>query len=325
MYDTPEMYGLGPNNKKYHDFCSDASATLLKKAFGKAGYRTHIIRGIDGLISEIKSENFDCDLIYNTTEGVNSRNREGLTPALLEILNIPFIGTDAYGLSLSLDKGKSKILSQEIGIATPQFLLCNENGESMVGKSDIEELGLPIIIKPNYEGNSSGIKVARTYDRAKIFLKQTLEEYSSEVLCEEFVRGMEITVPIIGSGKNAKVIGITGIDKQIDRRESGEFWLTSDDKMFGNSKEVPIELKPEVEKKIKGWSLAIFRLIGCRDFGRVDFRLDEMGTPFFLEINPVPSLAEDGAFGVSKEVYGSYHRNLSEIVKSALERYPHLE
>lgn len=325
MYDTPEMYGLTPDNLRHRDFCSEYSAERLRTQFEKAGYDVTMIGNMDSLFTKIRNNSLDVDIIYNTVEGLNTRNREGTVPAFLEWYGIPFMGTDSYGLSTSLDKGRTKMIASNLGIPTPDYVMYDTDRNICGGNvGSFDSLHYPIIIKPNYEGNSTGVIKIDNPSAARYYIDDRLSFFRQDILCEEFIFGYELTVAIIGTGKNSRVVSMAFTDKQI---KSGDltYWQTSDEKVYGDYKDVEANLDDDVRERIEDYSLKIYKALGCRDFGRVDFRLDANGNPFFLEINPIPSLAENGAFGLAaSNLCLEYHELLDLMIRQTSERYPYL-
>ena len=313
------MYDL-EGDGRYYDFSSHASIMALSESFKRAGYEVHMIGNLEGLLKELKNSVFDSDIIFNTVEGVASRNREGITPSFFEAFQIPYIGTDAYGLSTSLDKTRMKVIAQNLGIATPKYVTFNTHREIIFGQKTERDLNFPIIIKPNFEGNSSGIRVVNSHAEFEEYVEYVINQYGTEVLCEEFIRGMDLTVALVGTGKDAKVISVTAVGKQAISKNP-EYWLTTNEKLYGDYRRVPVDISEDIQKLIENWSLLIYRSIGCRDYGRIDFRLGSDGIPYFIEINPIPGLSRFGAFGVTGDKEICYYDILSDIVKSAMKRY----
>mgnify|MGYP002681427270 FL=1 len=173
-YDTPEMYGLKSNRINF-DFAEETSINEIKRSFSRLGYEVDLVGNLDNILKLIKSNSFNYDLIYNTVEGIKSRNREGLVPAILEAYNVPYIGTDSFGLSLTLDKRLCKVLAKEIGVLTPNYYYVKTTDSYDEIKNGLKELHMPIIIKPNFEGNSSGICVKDNIDDAIISIKKSLK------------------------------------------------------------------------------------------------------------------------------------------------------
>ena len=318
-YDFKDHYGFDPNNMDYTDFSTISTVNDIVSAFDMLDFDVELIGPIFELIKKIESGQMDCDLIFNITEGINSRNREGLLPALLEIYKIPFSGSDAYPLSLTLNKTHTKLIAEHLKIPTPKFAVFSSIDDTI----SAEQLEYPLVIKPNLEGGSMGVEKVNDVAELREKVALLLEKYHSEVLCEEYISGTEITVPIIGNGVDARVLGVAAA-KYTDGRNIELF--TSGLKYFGDIEyTTDFDCSKEALEKLEEYSLELFKFIGLNDYSRIDFRLSEDEIPYFLEINPLPALDKEDAFdicGISKGL--KYHETINLIITEAIKRN-HLE
>ncbi len=316
-YDTSDMYNLGNDSKLHFDFAELSAINVLKREFESLGHKVELLGNAEHVLHQIKSGLFSCDLVYNTVEGVQSRNREGLLPSLLEIRGIPYIGTDSFGLSLTLDKRLTKILARHLGILTPDFYVVTTGELKQNVHQNIKKLRCPLILKPNFEGNSSGIVVCKTHKEACTEAICLLEKYNSPILCEEFILGKEITVPLIGNDPENMMFGITTVDIQ----KNDHFWLDVDTKMFGDYHNILLELPPQIVNQYKDICVSLFQAIGCYDFARFDFRMSSDNQIYFIEINPLPALFQGGSFDIVGQQYNyTFAQTLEKIVSEACKR-----
>lgn len=314
-YDTAEMYDIN-ENKLYYDFAEQASINKLHILLNKLGYDAKLIGNTDNILKLIKNNKFDYQLIYNTVEGIGSRNREGLLPAILEAYKIPYIGTDSFGLSLTLNKTLTKILAEKLGITTPKYFCVTKKTTEDQLRKQLKILNLPIIIKPNFEGNSSGICVKENYDEAFKYIKELSIKYCTSILCEEFIIGQEITVPMIGNSEDDLLSAVTTVDIQ----RNGYFWLDVNCKVFGDYKNILVK-SDDLNKTLSSICKKLFFAVGCKDFARFDFRIDNDNNIYFIEINPLPALFEGGSFDILGQSLGlSYEKTLDLIIKTAQKR-----
>jgi D-alanine-D-alanine ligase len=317
-YDTKEDYE-NVDYSKYCDFASLTSISFLKKQFEQAGFEVQLIGSYKKLSELIKIDKLNVDLIYNTAEGISSRNREGLIPALLEANKIPYIGSDSYALSLTLNKYHTKLLAQNNHIPTPvaELFYRYDTKENIALK--LQKLHTPVIVKPNYEGSSMGLFYAETVDDAFNYIKQDLEIYNQEILCEEYIDGMEITVPVIGNNEYAKALGCIEFYRSDGRPI---FLFESDDKHYRDIRCREAVIPNEIATRLKEYSVLLHRFIGCKDINRVDFRLTSDNHIYFLEMNPLPALDPDGSFVCAARLQGmDFPKILKQIVQYAKERY----
>lgn len=310
IYDDQEDYFV-TDKIEYADFCLKEEADLIIRSLEKLGHVVKVIKGKELLKKEICNIS-EMDIVFNKTEGFKSRNREGLVPAVMEMFEIPFVGTDAYGFSLSLNKYHTKLIAKDKGILTPRFLLIESEDDCQ----NICNIKFPIIIKPNNEGSSMGCQVFRKLsNEVYIAIKRLLDKFKQPVIVEEYIEGIDISVPIIGTGDRAKCIGIvefSNSDGSYPEIASTEF------KYIDDYKTKILFRDREILDKIGKAALNIYRALGCKDYGRVDFRLSD-GSPFFLEINPLPTLCKNGAFDICANNLGMDMVDIiDKIIKSAL-------
>ena len=312
-YDTPEMYDL-KTDRIYYDFAEQASIDELERIVKESGYEVALVGNAKNIMDLIKQGKFEYDLIYNTVEGLGTRNREGLVPAILEANNIPFIGTDAFGVSLTLDKRLTKVLAQDIGILTPKYYYANTNDTKSTIFEALKKLHMPVIIKPNYEGNSSGISVKENIYDATNTILQLVKKYNTGILCEEFINGKEVTVAMIGNSIDTIIAATT-----VDIQSKDDFWLDINCKIFGDYKNILLE-DEHTNNELYAICKKLFHAIGCRDFARFDFRVSA-DKIFFIEANPLPALFKGGAFDILGQKHNlKYEEMIQLIINTARKR-----
>ena len=260
------------------------------------------------------------DVAVNIAEGGRGRNREGEAPALLEMMGKPFIGSDALTLSLSLDKAWTKDLARAAGVRTPDYAVYSPNQK-------FENLLLPgpfpLFVKPRYEGSAKGLTAQN-----KVFSTEALKEqldhlsraYQQDVLVESFVEGSEYTVAVVG---HDPVVTLPVIQRAIEP-QSGIGLHVLDRKGLpptDGTYKLPGDLSPELESRLGAAALSVFQKLECKDFARLDFRVDEEGNEWFLEINPLPTFAPDGTFAIMAELRGqTYPEFLAGVLRNAISR-----
>lgn len=316
-YDTKEDHE-DIDYSKYCDFTLQTSISFLKKQFIKAGYETILIGSCAKLKELIASDSLNVDYIYNTAEGVSSRNREAIVPALLETYGIPYIGSDAYALSVALNKYHTKLLAKQIGIPTPKFEIIYLYDSKIEILNKLNNLHFPIIVKPNYEGSSMGLFLINSVEEAVCKIEQDQIDYRQEVLCEEYIDGMEITVPIIGSAEKASALGIVEFYRS-NEQPIGIF--RSEDKHYTDVQCREANIPIETAQQIKEYSEKMHRFLGCKDINRIDYRVTNDNKMFLLEVNPLPALDPNGSFVCAAKLHGmEFPELLNKIVKEAIDR-----
>jgi D-alanine-D-alanine ligase len=241
------------------------------------------------------------DIVFNIAEGFNGVNREAHVPAICEFYGIPYTGSDPFTLTLCLDKARTKETLSFHGIPTPKFLLVEKLADLY---RVAEKLTLPLFVKPVHEGSSKGITDSNLCrDRDQLF-RQTeflLENYRQPVLVEEFLPGKEFTCAVFGNGADATVLPIVGMN--FDTLPTGALPIYSYDAKFVWDRpenpldifECPARITKELQASIERVTLDAFRVLGCRDWARIDVRLDAAGRPNILEVNPLPGILPDPA------------------------------
>ena len=241
------------------------------------------------------------DIVFNIAEGFRGVNREAQVPAICEFFGIPYSGSDPFTLTLCLDKAKTKETLAFHGIPTPRFAVVEDIGELQTRTADLE---LPLFVKPLHEGSSKGITDRNLcFDRDHL-ARQTLfllENYQQPVLVEEYLPGKEFTCAVLGNGNRATVLPLVGMN--FESLPDGALPIYSFDAKFvwdrpDNPLEIfqcPARITKELQASIERVTLDAFRVLGCRDWARIDVRLDAAGNPNVLEVNPLPGILPDPA------------------------------
>ncbi len=300
------------------EFDHPSTIDVIAHAIKSCGFQVKKIGNVSHLLDNLKD--LDVDIVFNISEGISGRNRESQVPILLEMAGIPFVGADALSLGLSLDKIMAKKIFMAEGIPTPKFF----EVKSEEALSNMNHFKFPLIVKPRFEGSSKGLsessRVANK-DELKKQVEYIINTYKQPALVEEFIRGEEMTVAVIG---NDPPEAMPIVQIKID----GKFKLDDKFYTFAHIKSdrleyvCPAHIDKELKKEISELAIKTYNSIDCRDFGRVDFRVDEKGKPYVLEINPLPSLSTEDVFMlVAKAVGISYNEIIGKILEAALKRY----
>ena len=267
------------------------------------------------------------DAVFNIAEGLVGRHRESQVPALLELLGIPFTGSGSLTLALALDKAKTKQVFLSEGIPTPAWQLFSSPDQPLA-----PPLTFPLIVKPNSEGSAKGIlkeSVVRDEAQLREQIRRVCDQYHQDVLVEEFIEGVELTVGVLGND-DAAVLPILEIDFSGCER-SGEFFYSWRMKEYqGDASQgldpqfhCPARLSPVITERIQRLVLRAHRALGCRDVSRTDIRLRADGTPFVLEVNPLPGLdpRESNLPIMTKAAGIPYESVINRLVDMALVRF----
>ena len=270
------------------------------------------------------------DLVFNIAEGIGRGARESQIPMMLEMLGIPFTGSDSTTLSIALDKARTKEILSYYRIPTPRFRVFRDvkDTSKVSSISGLPRLKYPIFLKPLREGSSIGISVrslVSNENELKKEVKEIIDRYKQPVLAEEYVDGREFTVALIGN--KPEVLPLIELDFSLLPNNAPKFdcyevkWYLDDDKI-----RCPANIDANLAKKINKIAVKTFKVLDCRDLCRIDIRLDDNGVPNVLDVNPLPGLTpdpkENSRFPKACYTAGmSYREIIGRILFSAIERY----
>jgi len=270
------------------------------------------------------------EITFNIAEGFNGISREAQIPAILEFLNIPYTGSDPITLGICHEKSRAKEILSYYKIPTPEFLVVYPYDDYL----NID-FSLPAIVKPVAEGSSKGIfnsSVVFSIDELKNQINYIHLNYNQPALVEKFLSGREFTVAILGNGKSAKVLPIIEIKfdqlpKTILPIYSYEAkWILDTRENPLDIYECPAKIDDDLRQKIEKVALRTFNVLRCRDWARIDIRLDENGIPNVLEINPLPGILPDpkdnSCFPKAARTAGmNYQEMINAVLNEAIKRY----
>jgi D-alanine-D-alanine ligase len=305
------------------EYDSPETVKALAAALETLGHSVVKLGGGREFIANILQNN--VDFVFNISEGLgNQRSREAQIPAILEMLDIPYSGSDPQCLAICLDKALTKRLVTTAGIRTPEWQLVKDHNQ--LKAIPFDNLPLPAFVKPAYEGSSKGIRLgsrAETETQITETAAELLEQYRQPVIVEEFIAGDEVTVGIVGNSP-AKVLGIMRV---VAKKKRPHFIYSLEVKREWEQLvdyECPASLESNVLDEITVSSLKAFNVLGCRDFARLDFKLSPEGMPYFLEINPLAGLnPKSSDLSIMAYKLGwTYQAIISAILNAALQRYP---
>lgn len=284
-YDLRSEYlKMGFTEDETAEFDQEGTIVAIESALRALNYETDRIGNLKQLVSRL-SQGDRWDLVFNISEGMYGNGREAQVPALLDAYRIPYVFSSPLVLALTLDKGLTKRVIRDGGIATPDFCVIRT-------ESDLEKMNLPfpVFVKPLAEGTGKGIDGKSVVKNAEEFVSictALLSKYQQPVLVETFLPGREFTVGIVGTGNQARAVGTMEIilkseaEKDVYSYKNKENW-----EYFVNYRATRGKEKKACEKL----ALEAYRLLGCEDAGRLDIRMDKYGNPNFLEINPLAGI-----------------------------------
>lgn len=318
VYDLRDEYlAQGFTEEQVAEFDSTATIAAIEGALQSLGYATERI-GTGLTLARQLAGGKRWDLVFNIAEGLHGRSREAQVPALLEMYGIPYTFSDPLVCALTLDKAMTKRVIASAGLYTPRFAV-------VASLDDMETLDLafPLFAKPLAEGTSKGVDRDSRIESAPELKKvcaRLLERFAQPVLVEEYLPGREFTAAVLGTGREARVLGTI------------EFTIHPDAPAQDYSYEVKDQCEQCVDyfpmpqgplrDQVEDLALRAYRILECRDTGRIDIRLDAHSRPAFIEINPLPGLhpTHSDLPMIATQEGMAYEELISRIVRSALAR-----
>lgn len=313
-----------------HDYAveyePESTVAALEEAVQLLGHDVVRIGKPHDLLAQIAQGSVaTLDAALSIAEGYGSRNREAWAPNLLEMAGVPSLGSDALTLSLSLDKAWTNRMMAAEGIPVPAHCLLESEQAAQICELPAP---FPLFVKPRWEGTSKGIganSLVANRDELAREVARIVRDYNQPALVEAFVEGAEYTVTIVG---HAPARALPVLQRALDvETRIGLHAVTGVHPEFQHETEIepehclPGDLDPALESELQRLALESFALLECKDFARVDFRLDGAGRPIFLEINPLPTFAIDGSFGILAELEGrTVAELLADVIATSLER-----
>jgi len=296
------------------------TVAAIAEALRTGGFEPIIMEVSEGFPQKLAAEK--PDIVFNIAEGKYGRAREAQVPAILDYFGIPYTGSDAVALAVSLDKALTKRVVRSLGIETPVFAAI-KNGTLELPC----DLPFPVIVKPNAEGSGKGISdtsVAESPAELRELADNAAECCEGDLIAEQFIDGREFTVGILGNGPDRRVFDPMEVifNKQKGRHKIYSYEVKSnfhDYIIYRCPPELPDYLKARMARDAE----AVYEALGCRDFARIDFRLSIDDKVYFLEVNPLPGLAPGYSdFPMLAEFNGvGYNDLICRMLQCALIRY----
>jgi D-alanine-D-alanine ligase len=323
----PEDGSAGRTDDAFEEYDSAGTIARIARALGGLGAEVVPVPADRRLPWRLEEGRFD--FVFNIAEGEGRRCREAVPAAVCELLGLPSTGSDPLTLALTLDKALARrVVSPEVPVARAVLVEWVPEGmaEGMPEgvAAELAALRYPVIAKPNDEGSSKGIRdgaLAYDVDGAVERCRWLRARYDCPVLVEEFLPGAEVTVGVVGNGAEARVLGMMEI---APASGDGPFVYTVEAKRAWRRRvryHVPPRLDAARLAEIGRLALTAYRLLGCRDIARIDFRLDGDGEPRFLECNPLPGLdPEYGDIVVLSRSLLPYEELVQGILRDAARR-----
>ena len=318
VYDARDDYlADGFSEEQVAEFDLHETINLLAAAIRRSGFKVECIGNARALNRKLVA-GARWDLVFNIAEGVAGRSREAQVPCLLELYGIPYTFSDPLTCAVTLDKSVAKRIVRDAGNATAQFAIVR----TLADVRDVR-LACPLFAKPIAEGTGKGITQASRIDSPAALARTCralIRRYRQPVLVEQFLPGREFTVGIVGTAAAARVIGTLEIE--IVARGNRAIYSYETKEKCESQCHYSTPPAGRLRRAVEALALACYRTLECRDGGRVDIRLDQKGTPHFLEVNPLPGIhpTHSDLPMIAARAGMHYHELIGAIISSALRR-----
>lgn len=279
-------------------------------ALQSSGVDAHAFDPAERELCELKRDGFERVFI-----ALHGRHGEdGSVQGALELLGIPYTGSGVMASAIAMDKVMTKRVWAAVGLPTPRWLWLAPDQQQRDEVIQVpDQLGLPLIVKPPREGSSIGITKVLGYSQMQDAVKLA-GQYDADVLCEEFIAGIELTCPVLGHGAQAQALPVVRIDAPDGNYDFEHKYFSND-----TGYRCPSGLPADEEAEVQRLTLAAYRALGCRGWGRADLMLRASDRAIFLlEMNTSPGMTSHSLVPISARAAGlSYEALCLQLLQAA--------
>ena len=297
---------------------SKRSGECVSKALAEKGYAIQKIEYTDHkqLIKELLADK--PEFVYIALHG--KYGEDGRIQSLLEILDIPYVGSGVLASALAMNKSLSKKHFAIAGIRVAQEIVVRpkeimQDMDRLLNSIERRFI-FPVVIKPNQEGSTIGLTIAN--DRQGLIQGlQLAVQYDSEVLIEEYIKGTEVTVAVLGTGDDIIALPVIEIVPK-----NAYYDYESKYALGGSEHIIPARLPKATAELLQQWAIRAHNAIGCETYSRVDFIVPSDEEPVVLEINTLPGMTDTSLFpDAAKSIGLSYGDMLDKVIRTAQKKY----
>lgn len=310
----------------FAEWDSEETITAVKSALEAGGHEVSLIEADKDAYEKLKIIN--PEFVFNVAEGIGGSSRESQIPSMLEMLDIPFTGSDSVTIGICHDKSRCKEILSYYNIPNSKFFITDA-----IHRID-EKITFPKFVKPLHEGSSKGIynsSVVNNSAELRNEIVRIKECYNQPSIVEDFLEGKEFTVAMLGNGDNVKVLPVVEINldtvpegfNKIYSYEVKWFFDTRENKL--DIFRCPADVEPKLYKQIEKVCKDAYKALRIRDWARIDVRLDKYNVPNIVEINPLPGILPDPADNscypkAAREIGLNYDDMINAVLNEAVNR-----
>ena len=262
-------------------------------------------------LADLKREGFErCFIALHGRFG-----EDGTVQGALELLGIPYTGSGVMASSIAIDKVMTKRIWRAEGLPTPEW---QQVDSASATEQAFAQLGSPMIVKPDREGSTIGLTKVTSLDQCAAAYALAAR-HDAMVLCEQFISGDEVTIPVLGSGAAAQALPVIRIVAPEGNYDYNNKYFTNTTQYL-----VPCGLPEGEEAAIQALVLKAYRVLGCRGWARADVMIDaRTRKPYLLEINTSPGMTSHSLVPMSAKAAGIDYPSLCvEVLRHATLDYP---
>ncbi|MCD0501850.1 D-alanine--D-alanine ligase [Bordetella petrii] len=279
------------------------SGTGVHQALRSAGVDAHLFDTGEQSLADLAAAGFDRVFI-----ALHGRyGEDGTLQGALELLGLPYTGSGPMASSLAMDKTMTKRVWMQYGLPTPAFELLDAGSEL---RTVPDRLGLPLILKPPHEGSTVGITKVVGYSDMKEGYAQAAH-FDDQVLAEQFIAGRELTVAVLGAGRNARALPVIEIVAPGGNYDYEHKYFSDDTQYF-----CPADLPEDVARNVADIAERAYRALDCAGWGRIDFMLDADNRPWLLEANTSPGMTSHSLVPMAAKAVGMSYADLCVSILS---------
>jgi len=285
------------------------SGDAVYGALDKDKYEVRRYDPRDDLIGLIQDSG-QIDLVMLFLHG--KKGEDGSMQGLLDLLNLSYVGSGVLASALAMNKGLSKEFFRNIGLKVPREMIIPQGEEAGLHEL-FSTLGRPVVIKPIAEGSSIALRICSTEREAAEAISD-IHTLGEAVLAEEYVRGIEVTCPVLGN-RNPEALPVI----EIIPSEEHQFFNYTAKYVPGASQEIcPARLPVDIYGKVQEYAILAHRVLGCRHLSRTDMIVADRDV-YVLETNTIPGMTENSLFPLAARTAGiSMSRLMDRLIELAL-------
>lgn len=302
------------------EYRPDGAFESLVAALQESGHETLLCEGDKELLTKL--ERFmppdpqvrPSGIVFNRAEGIQGEHRYTHVPAMLEMAGVPYTGPSPLGHGLTHDKVITKRLMRDCGVPTPNFRVMR------LGTEITGDLRFPVVVKPRLEECSLGLQLVHEPAQLRHAVEMIVNRYAQDALVEEYIDGREIAVALLGNGEPEV---FPPVEHDFGDRETRLMTWEAKYVAAATPPQIcPAQIGTSLSTVLQDISVATFRACQCRDYARVDLRIDRSGQPFVLEINSMPGLSMHSSYVLAAMTAGhSFSSLINRILDIAHTRY----